>query len=341
MKVLVVKLSSLGDVIHTLPALTDAGRHISGIEFDWVVEEGFSEIPGWHDCVGAVIELAFRRWRRSVGLGIFSGEFGRFVSRLRREKYDKILDVQGLSKSAWVSLMARGTRYGFDARSVREPGFTWTYHRRLSIPKGLHAVERIRRFFAEALGYAMPPTEPDFGLSLTGEGEEGRVPFVVMLPGATWPNKRWGTASWVELANRANQAGLEVRVTAGTDREYREWQERLSHLPMSRPVTRCGLTGLASKLAQARGFVGVDTGLSHLCGALKVPGITLYGPTAPELTAPVGRESRQLKGTAPCVPCKRRRCTHPEWREDHAPPCLFALSPEEVWGTLEETMRSP
>ena len=103
MRVLLVKTSSLGDVIHTLPALTDAQRAIPGIQFDWVVEEGFAEIPAWHPAVAQVIPVAIRRWRKHPLQTLRSGEWRRFKARLRETHYDLVIDAQGLLKSAWLT----------------------------------------------------------------------------------------------------------------------------------------------------------------------------------------------------------------------------------------------
>ena len=121
MRVLLIKTSSLGDVIHTLPALTDAARAIPGIRFDWVVEEGFAEIPAWHPAVDAVIPVAIRRWRKKPLQAVRSGEWSNFKRRLRETQYDLVIDAQGLLKSAWLTRYARAEVVGLDKSSAREP----------------------------------------------------------------------------------------------------------------------------------------------------------------------------------------------------------------------------
>ena len=121
MRVLVIKTSSLGDVIHALPALTDAARAIPGIRFDWVVEEGFAEIPTWHPAVDKVIPVAIRRWRKNLWQTFKSGEWRRFKQRIQSTKYDLVIDAQGLLKSAWLTRYVRAPVAGFDKNSAREP----------------------------------------------------------------------------------------------------------------------------------------------------------------------------------------------------------------------------
>ena len=168
MRVLLVKMSSLGDVVHALPAVTDAAAH--GIEFDWVVEEAFATIPAWHPAVRNVLPIAWRRWRSR--LLTERGQLGAFIRDLRNRRYDLILDAQGLIKSAVVTKLARApARAGFSFTSAREPAAAFACDRRVIVPQGGHAVDRLRTLFAATFGYADPvsadvPSQPDFGLHL-------------------------------------------------------------------------------------------------------------------------------------------------------------------------------
>ena len=146
----------MGDVIHTLPALTDAQRAIPGIRFDWVVEEGFAEIPTWHPAVDQVIPLALRRWRKNLRAAWRSGEFGAFRQRLREGQYDLCIDAQGLLKSAVFSPYVNAPVAGLDRASAREPLASLFYQHRFSVAWRQHAVERVRQLFAHSLGYTLP-----------------------------------------------------------------------------------------------------------------------------------------------------------------------------------------
>ena len=161
MHVLVVKMSSLGDVIHTLPALTDAAGSLPGIRFDWVVEEGFAEIPAWHSAVDAVIPVALRRWRQRPLRDFRGPEWRRARNRLRRPVYDAVIDAQGLLKSAFITRQVRAPRYGMDRKSVRERFACAVYDHKVPVPKTMHAVQRTRLLFARALGYPLPPGPGD------------------------------------------------------------------------------------------------------------------------------------------------------------------------------------
>jgi len=165
MRVLLIKTSSLGDVLHTLPALTDAAEAIPGIRFDWVVEEAFAEIPEWHPAVGRMIQVAIRRWRKAPLKAILSGEWTTFRRQLRAREYDLVLDAQGLIKSALLSRMAKGRVVGLDKNSAREPLASRFYQQGFPVERGEHAIVRLRKLFAKALDYELPTSALDYGIN--------------------------------------------------------------------------------------------------------------------------------------------------------------------------------
>jgi heptosyltransferase-1 len=297
--VLIVKTSSLGDVVHTLPAVSDARAARTDLEFDWVVESAFAEIPGWHPAVRAVIPCALRRWRRSPLQALGSGEWGRFRQQLRGTQYELVLDAQGLLKSAWLAGCARGPRVGPDRRSAREPLAAAFYQRGIRLPERTqsHAVQRLRLLFAAALGYPLPATPPDFGLKRTQFAESAfATPYCVLLHATTWPSKAWPERSWIELGLWLKSRGLRCVLPWGSDAE-RHTSERIAAAVDGIAPPRMRLTELAGVLAHARFVVGVDTGLAHLAAAVATPSVTLYGPTLPGLTGTVGANQIHLRST--------------------------------------------
>ena len=166
MRVLIVKTSSMGDVLHTLPALTDAQQAIPGIQFDWVVEEGFAQIPSWHSAVDRVIPVAIRRWRKAWFSAPIKAERKAFRDAVRLQQYDAIIDAQGLVKSAaLVTRLARGVKHGMDWSTAREPLASLFYNRKHHIAKQQHAVERTRELFAKSLGYVKPQSQGDYAIA--------------------------------------------------------------------------------------------------------------------------------------------------------------------------------
>lgn len=336
MRVLVVKTSSLGDVVHTLPALTDAQRAIPHIRFDWLVEDAFTEIPRWHPAVDEVIPVGLRRWRKHPWATWRSGVWSHFVISLRRHYYDHIIDAQGLLKSAFLTRYAKGVRSGLDKDSAREPLAAWFYQHRYHIPKDWHAIERVRQLFAAALDYSCPQTPPDYGIQrYTLTTVMVSQPTLLFFHGTTWPSKHWPEAYWSELALLAADAGFHVRLPWGNETERERAHRIAATHHQIQVVPPANLYELAAQISTANAVVGVDTGLVHLAAALGIPSITLYGSTDPGLTGTLGPRQIHLRATFPCAPCLRKTC---DYQGDAAvtPACYVALTPPRVWRELTE-----
>ena len=338
MRVLVVKMSSLGDVVHALPGVTDAARALGGgVRFDWVVEEAFAAIPAGHPAVDRVLPIAWRRWRGD--LRRHRPALTDFVRRLRDRRYDVVLDAQGLIKSAAVTVLARGSvKAGLSRSSAREGAASLAYGRRVVVPKGGHAVDRVRRLFAGALGYPAPTGEPDFGLAGAAR-PSGRC---VLLHGTTWESKHWPERFWIDLARRAGRE-LEVVLPWGDDVE-RARAERIAAAAPARVLPRGPLEELMRELAGASLVIGVDSGLAHLAAALGVPTLVVYGPTSSMLTGCRGGRARNLQADFPCSPCLARHCRYrgpPQPVDGIAvePACFSTLTPEQVWRAAGELAR--
>ncbi|MEO5339202.1 MAG: lipopolysaccharide heptosyltransferase I [Magnetococcus sp. MYC-9] len=327
--VLLIKTSSLGDVLHLLPALSDAHRQQPERRFHWVVEEAFAEVAGWHPAVERVIPVAVRRWRRRPWAALQSGEWGRFWHALRAESYSAVIDAQGLLKSACITRLARGPRLGYDRWSAREPLAAWAYQRAFRIDRQQHALERLRQLLAAALAYPLPSDAADYGLAERFPRTLGGDFDWVFLQGTTWPSKQWPEAHWQALARLCAPHGRVV-LPWGTEEE-RARAGRIAQVAPERlrVAERGGLSQLARLLTSARAVVAVDTGPAHLAAALSVPVIGLYGPTNPERTGTVGRDQQRLQGVCERLPCLQRICPL-----DDPPPCLQTLSPAQVWDKL-------
>lgn len=342
MRVLIIKTSSLGDVIHTLPALTDAAQAIPGIRFDWVVEEGFAEIPSWHPAVDQVIPVAIRRWRKNLWQTIKSGEWKAFKQRVRERKYDLVIDAQGLVKSAWLTRYVKAPVAGLDRYSAREGWASRFYDRRLSVATGQHAVERVRQLFAMALAYDLPEGIGNYGLDLERLQLPPAAPYVVFLHGTTWATKHWPEAYWRELAERMGRRKLEVRLPWGNPAEKARAERIAQGLNNCQVLPKLNLAGVARMLAAAKACVAVDTGLGHLAAALDVPTISLFGPTNPGLTGAYGRTQIHQASDWPCAPCLQKKCTYKPSADDlrrfdlkrEWPLCFTRLNPEHVASRL-------
>ncbi len=289
MRILIVKTSSLGDVIHNLPVVSDIRRHIPDAEIDWVVEENFSSIPRLHPEVEDVVPVALRRWRTKIISRLTWTEIGIFRHRLLAKYYDVVLDTQGLLKSALISAQAHGCKCGYDADSAREPIAAHFYDQRYSVSKTLHAVTRNRLLAAAALGYPAD-TPVDFGIvapthltvTLTDR------PYVVLLTATSRDDKLWPETHWLELGRRLSSAGYISILPAGSIPERERAARLAAELPGAIAAPPMALPELAGLLGGAKGVVGVDTGLSHLAVALNVPTVAIYTATDPGLTGVFG-----------------------------------------------------
>lgn len=301
MRVLIVKTSSMGDILHTLPALTDAMHAIPGIRFDWVVEEGFAQIPSWHPAVEQVIPVAIRRWRKNWFGSVARQERCDFKKHLRRQQYDRVVDAQGLIKSAaLVTRVARGEKHGLDCKSAREPFASWFYNQRHAVARSQHAVERIRQLFALSLGYDVPAGKGDYAIaghfsSLTSKSAV--EPYLVFLHATTRAEKHWPESHWRELIGLMAARGLTIKLPWGSEPEYKRALRLSEDFPFVEVLPRLTLSDVAQVLAGAKAVVSVDTGLSHLAAALDRPNIVLYGPTDPKLIGSYGKN--QIFVTAP------------------------------------------
>ena len=298
MKALIVKTSSMGDLIHTLPAITDANKAIPNIHFDWVSEEAFSEIPEWHPSVANTIPVAIRRWRKHPAKAWRSGEIPFAIKSLKQHQYDTIIDAQGLIKSAIISRFAIGLRCGLDKYSCREPLAALAYQQRCPVSKNMHAIDRVRYLFAQVLNYQFDKDSLDYGLdkSSFNNPQTSTEPYLVFLHGASRDPKLWAQSNWIELAKIAHDRGYKVYFPWGNQIEY-ERAISICTENNGQVLPKMTLTEIAGFLAHATGVVGVDSGLAHLAAALGIPGVTLYVTTAPELTGARGANSICLNNT--------------------------------------------
>lgn len=310
MRILIVKTSSLGDVVHTLPALTDAMQAMPGLQADWVVEESFAEIPAWHPAVRRVIPVAIRRWRKQWWNTMRGGEFGQFISALRHDEYDVVIDAQGLVKSALITRMARGKRVGLDKSSIKEPFASNFYQQKIAVPRAEHAVQRVRQLFANIFAYQYDAQQIDYGITGGSSAAESTAPTLMFLHGTTWDSKHWPVQYWKELARRASAAGYQIKLPWGNLQEQERAQTIADGVAGAEVLHRMSLTELAQQLRECQGVVAVDTGLGHLAAALNRPTVSIYGATNPFLSGTFGNNQLQLKSDLACAPCMQRRCEY-------------------------------
>lgn len=287
-KILLVKTSSLGDVVHNLPVASDIRAAAPAAAIDWVVEEPFAAIPRLHPAVARIIPVAIRRWRSRFLDGAVREEIRAFMRELKREPYDAVIDTQGLLKSALVAWAAPGTRHGLDFASAREP-LSFFYDRTYAVPWTAHAVERNRALAAQALGYAVPLTV-NYGISASPAKfvwlPDG--PYAALVHATSARAKLWPEERWIELSTRLGERGIRSVLPWGSSAERLRAEEIARPVPGAVVTPGLSLTDLAGVLAGARAVVGVDTGLAHLAAALKIATVGIYCATDPAATGLYG-----------------------------------------------------
>jgi heptosyltransferase-1 len=289
MRILLVKTSSLGDVIHNLPVVSDLRRSIPEAQIDWCVEESFADIPRLHPDVQKVIPVAIRRWRRALLRTDTWREMGDFRKAIKDSSYDAILDTQGLIKSGLIARLGNGRRYGYAAEVAREPLAARFYDQAFVIPPNAHAVDRNRWLSAAAFDY--PVDLPlDYGICtpsvdlgwLTGDRH------AVLLTATSRDDKLWDDANWMVTAQALINRGLTPVFPSGNPRERTRAERIAANVPGSVVAPPLDLRQLAGLIGRASLAIGVDTGLVHLAAALKTPTIALYITTDPALTGVLG-----------------------------------------------------
>ncbi|WP_269498833.1 lipopolysaccharide heptosyltransferase I [Castellaniella sp. S9] len=281
-RILIVRTSSLGDLVHMLPAMSDIARHVPDAQIDWIAEEGFAEIPSWHPAVREVIPVAHRRWRKHWWNARTRRERAELRANLGARRYDIILDMQALMKSVWLVRQTHGVRHGLDWKSAREPLASLFYDVRHRVEFWQPAVRRQRSLAAAALGYAIEGP-PDFGLGALTDG----VPIeeaAVIMPSASRDDKLWPEADWRHVFDALQGRGLALRLLAGNEDERARAAALIQGRADAAVLPRMTLREVAGQLARARLMVGLDSGLTHLSAGLGRPTIGIYKASTPVRT---------------------------------------------------------
>lgn len=288
-RILLVKTSSLGDVIHNLPVVNDIYQHIPDSQIDWVVEESFADIPRLHPKVGKVITVAIRRWRKNLLSLNTLREISGVIKTLSAHKYDVVIDSQGLIKSSIITSFANGVKHGYDKQSIRESLASWGYDQKHHISFQQQAVIRNRTLAALSLNYAVPNNAPDYGIKASANTNIViKEPYVIGLHGTSRESKLWPTEHWLALGNLLAEQQLNLVLPWASEAEFKRAQQISEKSKNVTVLPKLSISQVASVISNAQAAIGVDTGLSHLATALNIPTIAIYTDTNPELTGVYG-----------------------------------------------------
>ena len=297
-----------------------------------MVDQPFAEVPLWHPAVKKVIVVPFRQLKKNKWSLQSWQTLKQIFHTLRAEKYDFVIDAQGLFKSAILARLAKGYRLGFGRGCLRE-NVWWLYQHWVFIPFKEHAIQRLKALFAEA-GKYLPQAEVNYGLT-AWQPTQNKV--ILFAHGTTWSSKHYPDALWKKLAEIVTQAGYEIWLPHANANELKR-AELLKINDRVKVLPKMSLNQIRDKLLQVSGVIAVDTGLAHISAALSIPCVTLYGPTDPSKIGTIGAHQQQLKAVFECAPCGQRTCTHPERSQKISPPCFKNLPPLAVWKALQSVM---
>jgi len=333
MRVLIVRLSAMGDLVHTLPAITDAKNARPDVTIDWVVDEAFADVPRMHPGVDRIIISTLRS---SGG----SRQITNFLSELRREKYDLIVDLQGIFKSATTAALARGQKAGYASSDIHEWGAHVFYSSKFRVDPGQHSLQRMRQLLASALGYSYDRDQIDYGVSrllLPTVDLQLPDPYLVFVHSTSWASKNWPIDHWRHLVSLARSAGNTVVLPWGSE------TERLRSVQLAGSdggilvLPQMSIAEKAAIISGAAGTIGLDTGLSHIAAAFDIPSVTLYGPTDPTRVGATGRHQTHLVPDFRCLYCHKEICRL-DGIERELPQCLDRVTATEVWNCTEENL---
>ena len=286
LKVLLIKTSSLGDVVHNLPVASDIRRRFPDALIEWAVEEDYVPLVRLHSAVANVIPVAIRRWRRRPLGGATWDEVGQLRRLFRDERYDAVIDTQGLIKSAILARAAQGRRHGFDAGTAREGLAARFYDVTHHVSRAQHAVARNRILAGGALGYRPEPA-PDYGIGAR-HGARASERYAVLLHATSRADKLWPVPHWIELGQALEDAGVRSIVPWGNDEERSRSDRIAAGLRHAAVPPKAPLGGVVGLLTGAQAVIGVDTGLTHLAAALGTPVVALFRGSDPALTGVFG-----------------------------------------------------
>ena len=344
MRVLIIKLTSMGDLMHALPAISDAAKAIPNIEFDWVVDQAFADVPLWHPNVKRVIKTAHRQWRKQPISAWRNGRLSNFYRQLNEQDYDAVIDLQSNLKSAFVSWLSKGDVHGLDKDCCREKPAHWAYKYRYTVNTKQHSIEKMRELMAQALNYDLPDQPADYGVDLSVYplpklGFELPKKYLLFVHNASWLTKLWSLSSWQALVNKAAEHGYSVLLPCGNDEEFQRAQQIANVNPQAFALPRLSLNDIAAITYHAKGAVCSDTGLAHLAAVEGLPAVTIYGATDTKLIGTYGKNQTHINSKFECSPCYKRQCSL-EQASNGEPVCMDNIAVENVWCTLEKLISS-
>lgn len=282
-RVLIVKVTSLGDIVHGLPLVSDLHRAYPGIAVDWAADAAFADILRWHPGIDRVLCAPLRRFKKQRSLADFKA-IAASIAELRRVKYDAVVDVHGVYKSAIISFLARAkSRYGYRAEYLGERGAAFAYSRRFRRFEGFNAWDGLRKSVSEALGYPLVGGAR-FDLRLPEQlavpALAGSRPFAMFFHATSSEQKKWPVANWQAIGRHLLERGVRVALPWGSEAEHASAQAIASGIPGAIVLPRLSIEEVARHIGRSCLVVGTDTGFVHLASAVTKPTVMIFTATS-------------------------------------------------------------
>jgi heptosyltransferase-1 len=300
-EILFIKTSSMGDILHHMPAVTDARNRFPEARISWVVDELYAPLARLHPGVDRIVPIAVRRWRRKI-LDADTWREGRAALReLRDRHYDKIIDTQGLVRTALMAKLLHGESHGYDAASVREPFAARFYDVAHAVSWELHVIARNRVLTGHALGYE-PAGAPDYGFDRNQFRSTAARPYAILFHATAKKTKEWPEGRWLEVGKSLAARGLEVVLPWGNGEERVRSERLAAAIPNARVPDLKPILEVAQLISGARVIVGVDTGFLHIAAALGVPVIAVFTIVKSHTATPIGPGKVEMIGAEQGLP---------------------------------------
>ena len=291
MRVLVLRLTSMGDVVLTLPAVNDMLENIPGITIDWMVEKPFASIVQMNPKINLVHTAHWRKWRKALFKAETRNAIKEFRHKLKAVQYDVVIDFQGqIAKSIFLGVMANGPLMGFAKQGLREPLAALFYRKKAEVSKSLHLVPRSRALAAQIFDYPIPRTPARYGIAagkpywLPSEPDKK---YAVMIPHRSRHEAPWPMENWIAIGKKLKALNINVAVLWGSPAEEFFSQEIAAHFG-GEVAPFLTVAQAAALLEHAHVVIGLDTGFTHLATALERPTIALHCDFDPKLAGLVG-----------------------------------------------------
>jgi heptosyltransferase-1 len=300
-EILFIKTSSMGDVLHHMPAVTDVRARFPAARLTWVVDELYAPLARLHPAVDEIVPIAVRRWRKHLFELPTWNEVREATRKLRARRYDAVIDTQGLVRTALMTKLIDGTSHGYDADSIREPFAARFYENTHRVSWDLHVIVRNRTLTGLALGY-QPNGAPDYGFDRSYFTPDASKPYAIIFHATAKQSKEWPEERWIEIGRTLAARGLEVMLPWGNDAELARSERMAAAIPNASVPGKRPILEVGRLIAGARLVTGVDTGFLHIAAALGVPAVAVFTIVKSHTAIPMGPGPVEMVGAENGIP---------------------------------------